>query len=82
MSENAKNADFETMLSDLEKIVAELEGELKLEQALSLFEKGLLLSQECEKFLKTAETKIEILRRTSAGVQVETVDENELLAAP
>lgn len=80
MSEATKNADFETMLSDLEKVVADLEGELKLEEALALFEKGLTLSQECEKFLKGAEKKIEILRRTANGVQTDPVDEAELLA--
>lgn len=82
MPEPVKNADFETMLSDLEKVVSELEGELKLEQALSLFEKGLVLSQECEKFLKNAENRIEILRKTSANtVHTEAVDEAELLSA-
>jgi exodeoxyribonuclease VII small subunit len=81
MSEASKTADFETMLSSLEKIVSQLEGELKLEEALSLFEQGLELSQECEKFLKTAENKIEVLRRTASGIKTETVDESEFLAA-
>ena len=80
MSEPVKNSDFESMLAELEKIVSDLEGELKLEQAMALFEKGLTLSQECEKFLKSAETKIEILRRTASGVQAEQVDESEFLA--
>lgn len=81
MPEATKTADFETMLSDLEKVVQELEGEIKLEEALALFEKGLTLSQECEKFLKSAENKIEILRRTANGVQTEPVDESEILAS-
>lgn len=80
MSETAKKTDFETMLSDLERIVGELDGELKLEEAMALFEKGLALSDECEKFLKTAENKIEILRKTSSGVQTEAVAESELFA--
>jgi len=79
MSEATKTADFETMLSTLEKIVGQLEGELKLEEALALFEQGLHLSQECEKFLKGAEHKIEILRRTANGVQLERVDESEFV---
>lgn len=79
MSEENKPADFESMLTSLEKIVHQLEGELKLEEALTLFEQGLDLSQKCETFLKHAENKIEILRRTASGVQVEAVDESEFL---
>ena len=79
MSEQPKTNDFESMLATLEKIVHQLEGELKLEEALTLFEQGLDLSQQCEHFLKHAEKKIEILRRTASGVQVEQVDESEFL---
>ncbi len=81
MSETAKSTDFETKLSDLEKIVSQLEGELKLEEALSLFEKGLALSQDCENFLKSAENKIEILRRTATGIQTEPLEESDDLFA-
>lgn len=81
MSEATTKADFETMLSSLEKIVSQLEGELKLEEAMALFEQGLALSQECEQFLKGAEQKIEILRRTASGTQLDTVDESEFLVA-
>jgi exodeoxyribonuclease VII small subunit len=81
MSEENKPDDFETMLTSLEKIVQQLEGELKLEEALTLFEQGLDLSQKCEHFLKHAEKKIEILRRTASGVQVEAVDESEFLVS-
>lgn len=81
MSEAVKSTDFETKLSDLEKIVSQLEGELKLEEALTLFEKGLALSQECENFLKSAENKIEILRKTATGVQTEPLEESDDLFA-
>jgi exodeoxyribonuclease VII small subunit len=79
MSEEANKTDFETMLSSLEKIVGQLEGELKLEEAMALFEQGLTLSQNCEQFLKHAENKIEILRRTASGIQIDTINESELL---
>ncbi len=81
MAEAVKSTDFETKLSDLETIVSQLEGELKLEEALSLFEKGLLLSQECELFLKSAEHKIEVLRKTATGVQTEPLEDNDDLFA-
>ena len=62
-----KPKDFESMLTELEKVVNLLEGELKLEEALALFEKGLTLSQDCEKFLQGAQQKIEILKRSASG---------------
>ncbi len=53
---------FETGLEELEKIVKEMEsGELPLERAISLFEKGMALSESCRKQLDEAETRVEIL---------------------
>lgn len=63
----ANPQDFETSLAELESVVAELDGELKLERALELFDRGIKLSSACEKFLKGAEQKIEILRRSPDG---------------
>lgn len=59
--------DFEEALVELEKIVTQLEGEVKLEEALQLFDKGMQLSKSCEGILKTAEQKIEILKRAADG---------------
>ncbi|HEY9676753.1 MAG TPA: exodeoxyribonuclease VII small subunit [Drouetiella sp.] len=63
--------DFETTLGELEKVVSELDGEVKLERALELFDRGMKLSIDCETFLKGAEQKIEILKRTAAGMTTE-----------
>ena len=53
---------IEESLSDLEKLVAELEnGELELDQALKKFEQGVRLSRECKKTLEETEMKIKIL---------------------
>jgi exodeoxyribonuclease VII small subunit len=71
MSEAIKTQDFDSMLTELEKVVGQLEGELKLEDALSLFERGLSLSQECEKFLKSAEHRIEILKKSAGKIETE-----------
>jgi len=59
--------DFEASLTKLEAVVKELDGEVKLEEALKLFEEGIKLSVECEKFIKSAEQKIEILKKTADG---------------
>ncbi len=63
---------FETGLAQLEAIVKEMEtGELPLERALELFEKGMKLTETCRKQLEEAETRVEILTRRGDRVQPE-----------
>ena len=65
-------ATFESGLQELEQIVKEMEsGELPLERALELFEKGMRLSETCRKQLEEAETRIEMLVRKGDKVQAE-----------
>ena len=57
-----ENLSFEESLSELETIVQNLEqGELSLEESMSLFERGLNLSQLSQHKLQDAEQKIQIL---------------------
>ena len=63
----AEKRDFESLISELEKVVTELDGEVQLEKALDLFERGMKISTDCETFLKNAEQKVEILKRTADG---------------
>ena len=64
MSKTADPADgnlarFEAALAELEDIVAKLErGELKLEESLKLFERGVALTKQCQQSLETAELKV------------------------
>lgn len=65
-------ASFETGLQELELIVKEMEsGELPLERALELFEKGMQLSESCRKQLQEAETRVEMLVRKGDKVHPE-----------
>ena len=53
---------FEGALEQLEATVSRLEeGEMPLEEALELFEKGVRLSRQCTTTLEAAERRIEIL---------------------
>lgn len=53
---------FETAMQELENIVQQLErGELKLEESLQLFERGMALTQQCRGALDTAELKVKTL---------------------
>jgi len=60
---------FESGLHQLETIVKEMEsGELPLERALELFERGMKLSETCRKQLEDAETRVEILMKRAGDV--------------
>jgi exodeoxyribonuclease VII small subunit len=64
MPEEKAAASFESGLLELEQIVKEMEsGDLPLERALELYEKGMRLSESCRKQLEAAETRIEMLVR-------------------
>jgi exodeoxyribonuclease VII small subunit len=50
--------------------VKEMEsGDLPLERALELFERGVKLSEACRKQLEEAETRVEILMRRAGEMQ-------------
>jgi exodeoxyribonuclease VII small subunit len=54
--------DFEAALSELERIVKQLEdGDLPLETSLELYERGVQLSRFCHGRLEDAERRIEVL---------------------
>lgn len=57
----AKQMKFQEAMKRLDEIVALLNNELELEEAMSLFEEGLKLSAQCEKQLKKFETKMDQL---------------------
>ena len=57
-----KNINLEKSLTDLEALVAELEGgDLSLEDAMKKFEHGIKLTRACQLALKEAEQKVKIL---------------------
>lgn len=57
-----KAATFEDSLAELEQLVERMEqGNLALEESLKLFERGVQLTRTCQKALKDAEQKVQIL---------------------
>ncbi len=68
MARGKKEPSFEKDLEQLEAIVAALEeGGLSLDEALKRFEEGIKLARTCDKALKEAEKRIEILTKNAAG---------------
>ena len=64
----AEKKTFEQSISELEEIVSQLEnGDVTLDESLSLFEKGIKLSKSCQKMLDAAEKKVSILMTNDDG---------------
>ena len=61
-------ASFEEQLAELETVVEKLErGDLTLEENVSLFERGVTLSNACKKQLSDAESRVQVLLEPEAG---------------
>lgn len=70
MAKNKKT--FEDALNELEDIVEKLEkGNVTLEEAVSLFEKGIQLSKYCNSKIDEAEKRITVLLKDEKGNIVE-----------
>ena len=62
MQKEVKNISFEDALKELESIVQKLEsGQVKLEEAVTAYEKGVQMQKVCEEKLKEAQMKVEKL---------------------
>jgi exodeoxyribonuclease VII small subunit len=73
-----KPVDFEAAMRDLEEIVERLEhGDLPLEESLKAFERGIMLTRNCQTALKDAEQKVEILLKKAGEARVEEFDPDE-----
>ena len=54
--------NFEKTFSELEELVKKMEGgDLSLEESLQYFERGILLTKNCQQALNKAEQKVRIL---------------------
>ena len=63
MVKKEKNTTFEENLKQLEDIVELLEsGEVDLEKSVELYEKGMILKNQCESKLKKIETQIKKIK--------------------
>jgi exodeoxyribonuclease VII small subunit len=59
---------FEKALQELEQIVGQLErGDVPLERSIDIYERGNKLRAHCEKLLKAAELKVEVITQGPDG---------------
>ena len=71
---------FEESFGELSSIVERLQqGELPLEETITLFEQGMRLSFECERYLDDAGRRVEILvEREDGRIETEDFDEDDV----
>ena len=77
MQKKVENISFEEALAELESIVQKLEsGQVKLEEAVEAYEKGVQMQKICEEKLKEAQMKVEklILNKEGKPVGKEPLD--------
>ncbi|MBE6446348.1 MAG: exodeoxyribonuclease VII small subunit [Alphaproteobacteria bacterium] len=78
MSEKINELSFEQALEKLENIVSQLEsGQIKLEDAVKVYEEGNQLKKICEEKLKNAQMKVEklLLDKQGEPISSEPLDE-------
>jgi exodeoxyribonuclease VII small subunit len=70
--------DFEQSLGELEALVQKLEqGDVPLEEALKTFERGVVLTRQCQTALRSAQQKVEVLLARNGEEQVEAFDDHQ-----
>ncbi|MCF6189263.1 MAG: exodeoxyribonuclease VII small subunit [Cocleimonas sp.] len=75
MTKKSQTPDFETAMTELEALVAQIEtGNLSLEESLKQFEQGIKLSRTCQKALTEAEQRVKIL---TDSLNSNTIDNEE-----
>lgn len=66
MASKQKKLDYEAAVKELEALVEKLEqGDISLEESLKLYERGVLLTRDCQDSLKAAEQKVQMLLQQS-----------------
>ncbi|HSX27792.1 MAG TPA: exodeoxyribonuclease VII small subunit [Patescibacteria group bacterium] len=59
-----KNIDYRELSGQLDEILAQLQlGDLDVDEATKLYEKGMLIVSDLEQYLKTAENKVIKLKK-------------------
>ena len=70
--ENIKNTDLESAMARLESVVEKISAEgVSLEEALTLYEEGIVLVKQCNATLENAQRKINTLKLGKDGELLE-----------
>ena len=84
MPQESKTPDFEKAIAELESLVERLErGDLPLDEALKVFERGVALTRQCQTALQSAQQRVEILLKRDGEPVVAPFEEpGDAVSAP
>ena len=75
MPKKTNTINFEKTFTELEDLVKKMEGgDLSLEESLKYFERGMLLTKNCQQALNKAEQKVRILLEKNNKNNLESFD--------
>lgn len=75
MAAKQKKLDYEAAVKELETLVERLEeGDISLEESLKLYERGVLLTRDCQESLQSAEQKVQMLLQQSGQTNMVDFD--------
>ena len=78
MDKTPAPVDFEAALKELETLVEKMEqGDLRLEESLQYFERGVQLTRQCQQALQAAEQKVQILLEKGAGTEIQAFGDHD-----
>ena len=71
-SANAQGINLDDAMADLEKLVAQMEeGDLSLDESLQAFERGVMLTRQCQQALSQAELRVQALTDTDTLIDLD-----------
>ena len=74
MAKKKASVDFESALKELESLVEKMErGDIRLEESLQYFERGIELTRHCQQALQEAEQKVHILLEKDRQTEIKVV---------
>ena len=72
VSKKQSDFNFEKALQELEELIEKMEtGNLSLEESLKYFERGVVLTRNCQQALTEAEQKVQILLKQNGKEQLQ-----------
>lgn len=70
-----KKLDYEAAVAELESLVEQLErGDITLEESLKLYERGVLLTRDCQEALQAADQKVQMLVKQAGNTTLVDFD--------
>ena len=78
MAKKKSSVDFENALKELEALVEKMEqGDIRLEDSLKHFERGIELTRQCQQALRDAEQKVQILLEKDNQAEIRPFSDEE-----